>query len=106
MGPNPLWLLEDLLADVHLHETMRLLDLGCGKGATSVFLAREFDVEVWAVDQWIGSAQRTAVFEDAGVGDRVHAVDADVRRLPFEDNFFDAIVCIGAWEYFGTDDHL
>lgn len=106
MGPNPLWLLEDLLHDLHIEPPMRVLDLGCGKGATSVFLAREFSVEVWAVDLWIESSLREAVFRDADVGDQVHAVDADVRRLPFADGFFDAIVSIDAWEYFGTDDHL
>lgn len=106
MGPNPLWLLEDLLRDVKLDASMRVLDLGCGKGATSVFLAREFGVEVWATDLWIPSSEREIVFRDAGVGERVHAVDAEVRGLPFEDGFFDAVVSIDAWEYFGTDDYL
>ncbi len=106
MGPNPLWLLEDLLRDVHLRSSMRVLDLGCGRGATSVFLAREFGVQVWAVDLWIGSALREKVFRDADVADMVHVVDADVRSLPFGDGFFDVIISIDAWEYFGTDDHL
>jgi ubiquinone/menaquinone biosynthesis C-methylase UbiE len=33
-------------------------------------------------------------------------VNADVRRLPFRDEEFDAIVSIDAFEYFGTDVHL
>jgi SAM-dependent methyltransferase len=106
MGPNPLWLLEDLLADVDLRAGMRVLDLGSGKGATSVFLARELGVEVWAVDLWIDSETATRTFRAAGVDRAVHAVQADVRALAFEPDFFDAIVSIDAWEYFGTDDHL
>jgi cyclopropane fatty-acyl-phospholipid synthase-like methyltransferase len=106
MGPNPLWLLEDLLRDIPLTTSMRVLDLGCGRGASSVFLAREFGVEVWAVDLWIDIASRQKVFRDAQVADTVHVIDADVRSLPFDDNFFDAIISIDAWEYFGTDDHL
>jgi cyclopropane fatty-acyl-phospholipid synthase-like methyltransferase len=90
---------------VQLGATMRVLDLGCGKGATSVFLAREFDTEVCAADLWVHRAQRAALFQDASVGEKVHAVDADVRRLPFEDDFFDVVVSIDAWEYFGTDDY-
>ncbi|HLS41464.1 MAG TPA: hypothetical protein VK038_11955 [Ornithinicoccus sp.] len=41
MGPHPLWQLEDLLPDLALRPGDRVLDLGCGRGATSVFLARE-----------------------------------------------------------------
>ncbi len=51
------------------------------------------------------SAQKEKVFRDAAVEDAVHLVEADVRSLPFED-FFDVIISIDAWEYFGTDDHL
>lgn len=106
MGPNPLWLLEDLLRDLQITESMRVLDLGCGRGASSVFLAREVGAEVWATDLWIDEAERDRVFREAGVAGSVHSVTADVRRLPFEDDFFDAIVSIDSWEYFGTDDHL
>jgi len=106
MGPNPLWLLEDLLGDLTIEPGTRVLDLGCGRGATSVFLARELDVQVWAVDLWVPADAIRATVESAGVGDSVHVTNADVRSLPFDDSFFDAIVCIDAWEYFGTDDHL
>ncbi len=107
MGPNPLWLLEDLLADLSIRSGDRVLDLGCGRGATSVFLAREFGVEVCAVDLWVEPDVITATFEAASVADRVRAHHADVRvGLPFDDDAFDVIVCIDAWEYFGTDDRL
>jgi len=33
MGPNPLWLLEDLSRDLDFQPGMRVLDLGSGKGA-------------------------------------------------------------------------
>jgi hypothetical protein len=35
MGPNPLWLLEDLSGHLHLQPGMRVLDLGSGMGGTS-----------------------------------------------------------------------
>lgn len=85
MGPNPLWLLEDLVGDLELRPGMRVLDLGSGKGATSVFLAREFGVEVVAADWWIPAEEAAAVFEEAGVGDRVTAVRAEAHALPFEE---------------------
>ncbi|PZS29677.1 MAG: SAM-dependent methyltransferase [Pseudonocardiales bacterium] len=105
MGPNPLWLLEDLCHDLELRPGMRVLDLGSGKGATSVFLAREFSVDVVAADLWVSPDDAAAVFAEAGVADRVHAVKAEAHTLPFAANDFDAIISIDAFEYFGTADN-
>ncbi|WP_217165993.1 methyltransferase domain-containing protein [Streptomyces sp. AC512_CC834] len=104
MGPNPLWLLEDLARDLELRPGMRILDLGSGKGATSVFLAREYGAEVVAADWWIAPEEAAAVFAGAGVGDRVAAVRAEAHALPFEEASFDAVVSVDAFEYFGTAD--
>lgn len=104
MGPNPLWLLEDLAADLDLRPGMRVLDLGSGKGATSVFLAREFGVRVVAADWWVAAEEAAAVFAAAGVSDQVAAVRAEAHTLPFEEQSFDAIVSVDAFEYFGTAD--
>ncbi|MFC4120445.1 SAM-dependent methyltransferase [Nonomuraea zeae] len=104
MGPNPLWMLEDLAADLDLRPGMRVLDLGSGRGATSVFLAREYGVEVVAADWWIAAEEAAAVFAEAGVGDQVTAIRAEAHDLPFEQESFDAIVSIDAFEYFGTAD--
>jgi SAM-dependent methyltransferase len=104
MGPHPLWLLEDLARDLELHPGMRILDLGSGKGATSVFLAREYGAEVVAADWWIAPEEAAAGFAAAGVADRVEAVRAEAHALPFEEAGFDAIVSIDAFEYFGTAD--
>ena len=104
MGPNPLWLLENLLDDLDLRPGMKVLDLGPGRGATSVFLVRERGVEVVAADLWTEPSVVAQVFAEAGVGDRAHPVQADARALPFPLGHFDAGVSIDAFEYFGTDD--
>jgi SAM-dependent methyltransferase len=79
---------------------MRVLDLGSGKGATSVFLAKEYGVQVYAADLWIDPTEAAANF--AGLD--VTAIQAEAHALPFAKGFFDAIVCIDAYEYFGTAD--
>jgi SAM-dependent methyltransferase len=104
-GANSLWLAEWLSEAVDFRPGMRVLDLGCGRAAQSIFLAREFGVQVWAADLWFAAAENQRRIDDAGLGDRVFAVHADARALPFASDFFDAIVCIDSFPYFATDDH-
>lgn len=103
-GAPPLILTEWLCEVVDLAPGMRVLDLGCGRGASSVFLAREFDVEVWSVDLWFPAEERQRRADDAGVGRQVHSLHGDARRLPFPRGFFDAVLGIDSFGYFGTDD--
>lgn len=104
MGPHPLWLLEDLANDLDLRPGMRVLDLGSGLGATSVFLAKEYGVRVVAADLWVDPSEASAVFAKEGVDDRVLSMRVDAHTLPFGRPAFDAIISIDAWEYFGTGD--
>ena len=53
MGPNALWLAEALSQVMDLQASTRVLDLGCGKATSSIFLAREFQLQIWATDLWI-----------------------------------------------------
>ena len=104
MGPNALWLLESLCEVLPLEPGQRVLDLGCGRAMTSIFLAREFGVEVVAADLWIPADENQVRIETAGVADLVTAVHAEAHALPFEPETFDAVVSIDAYQYFGTDD--
>jgi ubiquinone/menaquinone biosynthesis C-methylase UbiE len=49
-GANALWLTEWLAPALDLRPGMRVLDLGCGRACSSIFLRREFGVQVWATD--------------------------------------------------------
>lgn len=104
MGAHPLWLTEWISQRVPLERGMRVLDLGCGTAKSSVFLARELGVQVFATDLWTSATEIQRRVEDAGVADRVVPIHADARELPFAGEFFDAIVCVDAYNYFGTDD--
>src|SRR5580765_3541527 len=57
MGPNPVWLAEAIAPALVLAPGMRVLDLGCGRAASSIFLAAEYGVRVWAADLWIDAAE-------------------------------------------------
>ncbi len=103
-GANSLWLTEWLAAALDLQPGMRVLDLGCGRAAASIFLRREFGVQVWATDLWFSASENIQRIRDAGVEDGVFPIHADARSLPFATEFFDAIVCIDSFSYYGTDD--
>ena len=103
MGPNALWLVEWLTEEVSLKPGMRVLDLGCGRSLTSIFMAKEFGVQVWAADLWITPDHNRRRAEEAGVSDSVFPLRAEAHSLPFPDDFFDVIVSIDAYQYFGTD---
>ena len=105
MGPNVLWLTESLCRVMELKAGMRVLDMGCGRAMSSIFLAREFGVQVWATDLWIKAADNWGRIRQAGLEDRVFPIHAEARALPFAEEFFDAIVSLDSYHYFGTDVH-
>ena len=103
-GANPLWMTEWLTSALDLRPGMRVLDLGCGRAISSIFLHREFGVQVWATDLWFSVTENSQRIRDAGFADNIFPVHADARSLPYADEFFDAIISIDSFPYYGTDD--
>ncbi len=104
MGPNVLWLAEYLSQAVTLSPGMRVLDLGCGKAVSSIFFAREFGVTVWATDLWIAPTENFRRIEAAGVSNSVFPLRGEAHALRFAEGYFDAVVSLDSYQYFGTDD--
>jgi cyclopropane fatty-acyl-phospholipid synthase-like methyltransferase len=104
MGPNAVWLAESLSQVLPLEPGMRVLDMGCGKGISSIFLAKEFGVQVWATDLWIKPTENWGRIRAAGLEDCVFPIYAEAHALPFADGFFDAAISLDAYHYFGTAD--
>jgi len=104
MGPNALWLMEALVEALPIEPGTRVLDLGCGRAMTSIFLAKEFGAEIWATDLWIEASANQARIREAGVEDLVVPIHAEAHALPFGAGFFDVIVSADAYQYFGTSD--
>jgi len=103
-GANSLWLTEWLADALDLRPGMRVLDLGCGRAASSIFLRREFGVQVWATDLWFSTSENLQRIRDAGVEDGVFPMHADARALPVATEFFEAVVSMDSFRYYGTDD--
>ena len=104
MGPNPIKLEEELLTDNKIRSGGIVCDLGSGQGLTSVFLAKEYGFTVYAADLWSDPAENQKFFDKMGVErKKLIPIKADATDLPFEKNFFDAVVSTDSYNYFGRD---
>lgn len=104
LGPNALWLIEILCEKMDLKPGMKVLDMGCGTGLTSIFLAKEYGVTVFANDLWVNPTDNYERFVEMKVDDKVFPIHAEAHALPYAENFFDAAISIDAYHYFGTDE--
>ncbi len=106
MGPNPIKLEEELLKNANIQKGEIVCDLGSGTGLTSVFLAKEFGAKVYATDLWSNPDENMRFFTSQGLSkDNVIPVKADATNLNFEKEFFDKIVSIDSYNYFGRDEN-
>jgi ubiquinone/menaquinone biosynthesis C-methylase UbiE len=103
MGPHVLWLTEWLTRDMQLEPGMRILDMGCGKAVSSIFLAHEYDVQVWANDLWISATENWKRICELGLEKKIVPIHAEAHALPYAESFFDAIISIDSYQYYGTD---
>ena len=84
---------------------MRILDLGCGRGASSIFLHSEFGVQVWATDLWFRASTNACNGSATPAWSTASFRSTPTRgRCRSRAEFFDAIVSIDSFPYYGTDD--
>ena len=104
MGPNPVKLEEELLMNHRIPGGATVCDLGSGQGLTSVFLAKEYGFTVYAADLWSDPEENRKFFDSMGLSrEQLVPVKADATDLPFEVEFFDAVVSVDSYNYFGRD---
>lgn len=104
MGPNAMKMLEELLARYPLTAGETVLDLGCGMGITSIFAVREYGVRVFACDLWIDPGDNQKRFDAIGLdSQQIIPLKAEAHELPFAGEFFDTVISIDSYHYFGLD---
>lgn len=82
-----------LLALCGIDQAEQVLDVGCGAGATPVFIAREYGCRVFGVDfkaRMVERANEAAA--RAGVSNLVECRVGDAQDLPFENDLFDIVI--------------
>ena len=76
---------------------LKIADIGCGTGASTLVLAAELDAQITAVDflpEFLAGLEEAAT--RAGVADRITTLAAPMEALPFDEEWYDAIWAEGA----------
>ena len=91
---------DTILSQLALHGDEQVLDMGCGRGAILLMVAKLLPrgkatgVDLWRASDQSGNAlsttEQNAKLE--GVSDRVELQTGDMRKLPFPNNSFDLIL--------------
>ena len=85
------------LSDLSKQPNLKVADIGCGTGASTLVLAQDLDAQIIAVDflsDFLDVLRSRAA--QGGVADRIGTVNASMDMLPFEAGSLDAIWSEGA----------
>ena len=104
MGPDCTIIVRELLYGYNNDNKIRILDLGCGKGLTSIIIAEKYkNAIIYAADLWVEATDNYKFFKEQGYENRIIPLNTSAENLPFAYHYFDMIVSVDAYHYFGTD---
>jgi cyclopropane fatty-acyl-phospholipid synthase-like methyltransferase len=93
---------EELASHLNINEEMRILDLGCGCGLSTLLLTKKFGATVFAADLWISPTENFERFQSIGIADEAMPISVDATKgLPFANGYFDLLFSVDAYHYFG-----
>jgi tocopherol O-methyltransferase len=93
-------LIEELLSWAEIRQVDRLLDVGCGIGGSSLYLAQKFQAE--AIGITLSPVQAARATERAAAAGLNHAASfqvADALAMPFADESFDFVWSLESGEH-------
>lgn len=98
--------LELLLAKIDLKKNMRVLDLGCGRGDITLYLAKHTK-EAFGIDyskDAIAVSQNVRKTFPPSIRKKTTFMQMDAKQLQFPDNFFDCVIAIDIFEHLYKDE--
>ena len=88
---------EKLLHFVNVKGKQNFLEVGCGNGAVSKYVAKKYLLNVTGVD--IDPEQIKLAQENTGDIPNIHFLEVDATNLPFQDNDFDIVLSFGVMHH-------
>ena len=88
---------EELLHFVNVKEKQNFLEVGCGNGAVSKYVAKKYLLNVTGVD--IDTEQIKLAQENTGDIPNIHFLEVDATNLPSQDNDFDIVLSFGVMHH-------
>lgn len=93
-------LIEELLRWGAVDRAQSILDVGCGIGGSTLYLANKFHAQATGITLSPVQAQRAKQrARDLAMGDRAQFQVADALNMPFPDNHFDVIWSLESGEH-------
>lgn len=93
-------LIEELLIWSGVKDVENILDVGCGIGGSSLYLAQKYAAQVTGITLSPVQANRaTERAQEWGLEDRVSFQVADAMEIPFPDNSFDLVWSLESGEH-------
>jgi len=106
-GPNGIRQAEELASYFTITGDMKILDLGCGMGLSSLYLVQEYGAKVFATDLFADPTENHKRFQSLGVADKIIPMTLDATQpLPFAKDYFDVIFSVGAYNMFGDSEEM
>lgn len=100
MGPNCIRLADELLCKYTITDKQCIMDLGCGTGLSTFFLAKETNATIFAIDLWCSATDNYERFCKWNIENQVVPIHVDANNLPFSERYFDVIFSVDSYHYF------
>ncbi|MES1022844.1 methyltransferase domain-containing protein [Gloeocapsa sp. BRSZ] len=93
-------LIEELLKWSDVQQAEKILDVGCGIGGSSLYLAEKFQAHVTGITlSPVQAARATERAQTAGLSQNTHFQVADALNMPFADETFDFVWSLESGEH-------
>jgi tocopherol O-methyltransferase len=93
-------LIEELLNWAGIERAENILDVGCGIGGSSLYLAAKFQAQATGITlSPVQAARATERAKEAGLSGRSQFLVANAQAMPFDDNSFDLVWSLESGEH-------